>query len=77
MKPVQQEKWGQPLISNQNSGSFSVNGGNTTFTVPVTGLYYLTYQINTTAGLLCWFEVDSKCCYTCSQLHNITSSRDF
>ncbi|MGZ9815737.1 hypothetical protein ACXM0N_07385 [Peribacillus simplex] len=54
-----------------------MNGGNTTFTVPVTGLYYLTYQINTTAGLLCWFEVDSKCCYTCSQLHNITSSRDF
>ncbi|WP_230160505.1 BclA C-terminal domain-containing protein [Peribacillus simplex] len=29
-----------------------MNGGNTTFTVPVTGLYYLTYQIIKTAGLL-------------------------
>lgn len=40
------------LSSNQNSGSFTVNVANTVFTVPATGRYYLTYQINTTAGLL-------------------------
>lgn len=41
-----------PLPSNQNLDSFTVNGANTVFTVPVTGRYYLTNQINTTAGLL-------------------------
>jgi hypothetical protein len=41
-----------PLPSNQNLDSFTVNGTNTTFTVPATGRYYITYQINTTAALL-------------------------
>lgn len=41
-----------PLPSNQSLGTFTVNGANTVFTVPVTGRYYLTYQINPTASLL-------------------------
>ncbi len=41
-----------PLPNNQSLDGFTVNGANTTFTVPVTGRYYLTYQINTTVALL-------------------------
>ena len=41
-----------PLPSVQNLDGFTVNGANNTFTVPATGRYYLTYQINTTLGLL-------------------------
>ena len=41
-----------PLPNNQNLDGFSVNGANTIFTVPVTGRYYLTYQISTTVSLL-------------------------
>lgn len=41
-----------PLPSNQSLATFTANGANTTFTVPVTGRYYLTYQINTTLALL-------------------------
>lgn len=41
-----------PLPSIRNLDGFAVNGANTTFTVPATGHYYLTYQINTTLGLL-------------------------
>lgn len=40
------------LPNNQNLGGFTVNGANNTFTVPATGRYYLTYQLNTTLGLL-------------------------
>lgn len=40
-----------PLPSNQNLDSFTVNGTNTIFTVPETGRYYITYQINTTAAV--------------------------
>ncbi|SEI02558.1 C1q domain-containing protein [Halobacillus karajensis] len=41
-----------PLPNNQDLDGFTVNGANNTFTVPVSGLYYITYQINTTLGLL-------------------------
>lgn len=41
-----------PLPNNQDLSNFTVNSANNTFTVPATGRYYLTYQINTTAGLL-------------------------
>ena len=41
-----------PLPNNQNMDSFTVNGGNTIFTVPITGTYMVTYQVNITAGLL-------------------------
>lgn len=40
-----------PLPNNQNLDSFIANGPNTIFTVPETGRYYITYQINTTAAL--------------------------
>ncbi|WP_440986356.1 BclA C-terminal domain-containing protein, partial [Terribacillus saccharophilus] len=41
-----------PLPSAQNLDGFTANGGSTVFTVPTTGRYYITYQINTTAALL-------------------------
>lgn len=42
-----------PLPSAQNIGSgITVNGSNDTFTVSTAGRYYITYQINLTAGLL-------------------------
>ncbi|MGG0519212.1 hypothetical protein ABE071_11365 [Priestia aryabhattai] len=41
-----------PLPSNQDLDSFTANGTNTTFTVPATGRYYITYQINPTATVL-------------------------
>lgn len=40
------------LPNNQDLDGFVVNGANTIFTVPVSGRYYLTYQVNTTATLL-------------------------
>lgn len=40
-----------PLPSNQNLGEFVANGTNTIFTVPQTGRYYISYQINTTASV--------------------------
>ncbi|WP_329494568.1 BclA C-terminal domain-containing protein [Caproiciproducens sp. CPB-2] len=40
------------LPDNQNLDSFTVDGANTIFTVPSTGTYLVTYQINVTAGLL-------------------------
>ncbi|WP_245751643.1 BclA C-terminal domain-containing protein [Amphibacillus marinus] len=39
------------LPSNQSLDGFIANGTNTIFTIPETGRYYLTYQINTTASL--------------------------
>jgi hypothetical protein len=39
------------LPNNQNLDSFIPNGANTVFTVPETGRYYITYQINTTAAV--------------------------
>ncbi|MFT4107136.1 MAG: collagen-like protein, partial [Lacrimispora sp.] len=41
-----------PLPNNQNLDGFTVNGANTIFTVPATGTYLVTYQVNVTAGLL-------------------------
>ncbi|PAD19891.1 collagen-like triple helix repeat-containing protein [Terribacillus saccharophilus] len=41
-----------PLPSAQNLDGFTYNAGAATFTVPVTGRYYIAYQINTTAALL-------------------------
>ncbi|WP_342512034.1 hypothetical protein MKY34_15545 [Sporosarcina sp. FSL K6-1522] len=41
-----------PLPNNQSLDGFTVNGANTTFTVPSTGRYYVTYQISTTVSLL-------------------------
>ncbi|GAF09424.1 flagellar hook-length control protein FliK [Paenibacillus pini JCM 16418] len=40
------------LPNNQILDGFTVDGSNTTFTVPVSGLYYVTYNLNTTASLL-------------------------
>ncbi len=40
------------LPNNQNLNSFTVNGANDTYTVPVTGRYFITYQINSTSSLL-------------------------
>ncbi|WP_147534300.1 BclA C-terminal domain-containing protein [Bacillus marasmi] len=40
-----------PLPNNQNLSSFSVNGANDTFTIPMNGLYFISYQVNITAAL--------------------------
>lgn len=40
------------LPNNQNLDGFTVNGANTIFTVPSTGTYLVTYQINVTVSLL-------------------------
>ncbi|HDR8037767.1 TPA: collagen-like triple helix repeat-containing protein, partial [Bacillus cereus] len=39
-----------PLSNNQSLGNFTVNASNDIFTIPVTGRYYLTYQVNTTTA---------------------------
>jgi hypothetical protein len=40
-------------LPTQNSGGgITANAGNTVFTVPTTGRYYITYQVNITAALL-------------------------
>ncbi|MGF9859178.1 hypothetical protein ABEX55_19325 [Priestia endophytica] len=39
------------LPNNQSLGNFIVSINDTVFTVPETGRYYITYQINTTVGL--------------------------
>ncbi|WP_347491519.1 hypothetical protein ABDB91_04085 [Desulfoscipio sp. XC116] len=39
------------LPNNQNLDTFTVDGTNTIFTVPSTGTYLVTYQVNVTAGL--------------------------
>lgn len=39
------------LPNNQSLGNFIGNANDTVFTVPETGRYYITYQINTTVGL--------------------------
>ncbi|MGG4226989.1 BclA C-terminal domain-containing protein, partial [Bacillus paramycoides] len=41
-----------PLPDDQSLDGFTANVANDTFTVPATGRYYITYQINTTAALL-------------------------
>ncbi|PGD78962.1 hypothetical protein COM36_22810 [Bacillus toyonensis] len=41
-----------PLSNNQSLGNFTVNASNDVFTIPVTGRYHLTYQVNTTTSLL-------------------------
>ncbi|WP_255289941.1 BclA C-terminal domain-containing protein [Bacillus thuringiensis] len=41
-----------PLSNNQSLGNFTVNASNDIFKIPVTGRYYLTYQVNTTTALL-------------------------
>ena len=42
-----------PVPSNQLlNGGVTVNGANDTFTVPTTGTYLISYQLNLTAGLL-------------------------
>ncbi|MFE0613042.1 BclA C-terminal domain-containing protein, partial [Bacillus altitudinis] len=40
------------LPNNQSLDGFTVSGGNTVFTVPVSGRYFITYQVNTSAALL-------------------------
>jgi hypothetical protein len=40
-----------PLPNNQSLSSFTVNGANDTFTVPVSGRYLISYHINTTAAI--------------------------
>ncbi|WP_366597502.1 hypothetical protein AB0R87_08685 [Bacillus pumilus] len=37
---------------NQSLDGFTASGGNTIFTVPVSGRYFITYQVNTNAALL-------------------------
>ncbi|MGE1210046.1 BclA C-terminal domain-containing protein, partial [Bacillus pumilus] len=41
-----------PLPNFQNITGFTANGTSTVFTVPQTGKYYITYQVNTTTALL-------------------------
>ena len=41
-----------PLPNSQVLDSFTVDAGNTTFTVPVTGTYLVTYRVSTTVALL-------------------------
>ena len=41
-----------PPFNSQSLGNFTVNASNDIFTIPVTGRYYLTYQVNTTTALL-------------------------
>ncbi len=41
-----------PLPNNQNLDGFNVNAANTIFTVPATGTYLVTYQVNTTTASL-------------------------
>lgn len=45
------------LPDNQNLDGFTVSGANDTFTVPETGTYLVTYQINVTAALLMGSQV--------------------
>ncbi|MEH7800040.1 collagen-like protein, partial [Bacillus pumilus] len=40
------------LPNNQSLDGFTASGGNTIFTVPVSGRYFITYQVNTSAALL-------------------------
>ena len=40
------------LPDNQNLDGFDVNGDDTVFTVPVSGTYLVTYQVNVTVALL-------------------------
>ncbi|MEH7762822.1 collagen-like protein, partial [Bacillus pumilus] len=40
------------LPNNQSLDGFTASGGNTIFTVPVSGRYFITYQVNTNAALL-------------------------
>ncbi len=40
-----------PLPSAQNLDGFTANGTNTTFTVPVTGTYLVTYRVNPTVAV--------------------------
>lgn len=40
-----------PLPNNQSLSSFTVDGANETFTVPVSGRYLISYHINTTAAI--------------------------
>lgn len=41
-----------PLPNSQILDGFTANAANTVFTAPVAGLYYMTYDINLTAGVL-------------------------
>lgn len=41
-----------PLPNNQVLGGFTATPNNQVFTVPVSGRYYVSYQLNTTVGLL-------------------------
>ncbi|PAD71030.1 collagen-like triple helix repeat-containing protein, partial [Bacillus sp. 7586-K] len=41
-----------PLPNVKNLDDFTANATDTAFTVPATGRYYISYQINTTAGVL-------------------------
>ncbi|NMA79463.1 MAG: hypothetical protein GX967_02310 [Clostridiales bacterium] len=41
-----------PLPNNQNLDGFAVDGADSTFTVPETGTYLVTYNISVTAALL-------------------------
>ncbi|WP_339207205.1 hypothetical protein NSQ36_08575 [Bacillus sp. FSL W8-1143] len=40
------------MPNNQSLDGFTASGGNTIFTVPVSGRYFITYQVNTNAALL-------------------------
>ncbi|MGF9725399.1 collagen-like protein, partial [Bacillus safensis] len=40
------------LSNNQTLDGFTASGGNTVFTVPVSGRYFITYQVNTSVALL-------------------------
>lgn len=40
-----------PLPSAQNLDGFTANGANTTFTVPATGTYLVTYRVNPTVAV--------------------------
>jgi hypothetical protein len=46
-----------PLPHNQNLSNFTVNPANDTFTVPVTGRYFISYQVNATATLAVTYQL--------------------
>jgi hypothetical protein len=46
-----------PLPDSQNLDGFTVDGTSTVFTAPESGRYYITYDINITAGVLLSSEV--------------------
>jgi hypothetical protein len=49
-----------PLPDNQNLDGFTASSGSTTFTVPETGKYLITYDVNSTVGVAMTTQVSQN-----------------